>query len=120
MASFRFEGFKVYQDAKQLHSLTVKATFHSPKQFIYLGEQMKRAALSIILNIAEGSGKSSDKDFRRYIQNSLGSVNELAAAIDVARSEKLLADSEYQTLQTSLVNVRNQLGGFSKKLSVVS
>ncbi len=77
---------------------------------------MKRAALSIVLNIAEGAGKRSDRDFRRYLQNSLGSVHELLAAYDVAVSEKLITQQEWSQIAQILLEMRNQLGGFTKRL----
>ena len=76
---------------------------------------MRRAALSIALN-AEGSAKRSDRDFSRYLHNALGSVNELAAAYDIAKTEKLINDNDYQKIVKHLLEVRNQLGGLVKKL----
>ena len=77
---------------------------------------MRRASLSIVLNIAEGSAKSSDKDYRRYIGNALGSVNELIAGADVALSEKIISLDEFQSLEKDAEFVTNQLGSFSKRL----
>ena len=82
----------------------------------YLKNQLKRAALSVVLNIAEGSGKDSDRDFNRYIQNSLGSINEVAACIDIIKDEKLLKEDIVIELITIAEHLKDSLGAFSKKL----
>jgi len=116
--SLRFTKFKVYQDSKVLHSKVVIITRKFPKDFYYLKDQLRRCTLSIVLNIAEGSAKTSDKDFNRYIENSLGSANEAASALDVSLSEELISKREFDDLIDRAEQVINQLGGFSKKLKV--
>jgi four helix bundle protein len=118
--AFRFINFKVYKDAKIFHHEVVKITRSYKKDFYYLKDQMRRCSLSIVLNIAEGSAKRSDKDFNRYLENSMGSANELAAALDVSFDEKLIGSNHYQKLLKDCEEVVNQLGGFSKKLKVGS
>lgn len=79
-------------------------------------DQIRRAALSIILNIAEGSGKNSDKDFNRYLGNSLGSINEMMSCLEIALMEKLITEAKFKEVENLAIDVNNQLGGFSKKL----
>ena len=87
-----------------------------PREYWELGDQMRRSALSVILNIAEGAGKDSDKEFNRYLNNSLGSINETAAGVDVSSDAKLISETERNGLLEEAKNIVNQLGGFSKKL----
>ena len=77
---------------------------------------MRRSSLSVILNIAEGAGKDSDKEFNRYLNNSLGSINETAAGIDVSSDARLISETERNSLLEEAKNIANQLGGFSKRL----
>jgi len=114
--TFRFLKFKVYQDAKKLYFRVVKLTKKFPREFWGLGDQMRRSTFSVILNIAEGAGKSSDRDFNRYLNNSLGSINEGASCIDVAFGAKLISLSEKLDLLKEAKSIADQLGGFSKKL----
>ena len=76
---FRFREFPVYKDArefrKDLKALT-KKTFPREEQYA-LSSQLWRALDSVLLNIAEGSDRYSDKDFSRFLNNSLTSVNEV-------------------------------------------
>lgn len=116
--SFRFLKFKVYQDSKLLHREIVKVSKKFPKDFCYLRNQIRRSSFSIVLNIAEGSAKTSDKDFNRYLEISMGSANETAAGLDVALSEELLSESKYKELSQLTEEIVNRLGGFSKKLKV--
>lgn len=114
--AFRFRKFRVYQEAVELHRYIVRITRRFPKDFDYLKNQIRRSSLSIVLNIAEGSAKNSDKDFNRYINNSLGSVNETMAGCEVSYKEQLISQSEFQQAEKQALNITNQLGGFSKKL----
>jgi len=113
---FRFLNFKVYRDAKNFYHEIVRITAKFPREYWELGDQMRRSALSVVLNLAEGSAKKSDKDFNRYIKNSLGSINECAAGIDVAFGEKLINEPVFRNLMNSASEIANQLGGFSKSL----
>lgn len=70
MDTFRFLNFRVYKQATELYS---KIFVISQKVNDFsLKDQTRRAALSIILNIAEGSAKKSDREFARFLQISLG------------------------------------------------
>ena len=113
----RFKDFQVYKDGKRLVALIFYATRKFPREFYYLSDQMNRACLSIVLNIAEGSAKKSNKDFNRYLQHSLGSATELTAALDVAKEFALLGEKEYLEIIDLISSVIKQLGGFSKFLA---
>jgi len=114
--TFRFLKFRVYQDAKLFYRRVVVITRKFPREYWELGDQMRRSSLSVILNIAEGAGKDSDKEFNRYLNNSLGSINETAAGIDVSSDARLISETERNSLLEEAKNIANQLGGFSKRL----
>ena len=114
--AFRFMKFKVYQDAKKLHRKIVFVTKNYPRDFFYLKDQIRRSALSIVLQIAEGSAKRSDKDFNRYLEMGMGSADETAANLEVSFGEGLISAEEYRELTALCENIVNQLGGFSKRL----
>lgn len=117
MNQFRFLGWPVYRDAKKVFSSILKLVRRLPSEYRFeLGNQIVRSALSIVLNIAEGSGKSSDKELNRYINIALGSVYETVAAIDVFKDNKLITKEEFDELSKMLEGISNQLGGFKKKL----
>lgn len=91
-----------------------------PAEFYYLKDQLRRSSLSIVLMIAEGSAKTSDRDFNRYIEMGMGSSNETAAGLDVSHTEGLINENEYNETLNLCERVVKQLGGFSKKLKVGS
>ena len=112
----KFKDFPVYKDGKLAVTLLFRATRKFPREFHYLSDQMNRAGLSIVLNIAEGSAKSSNKDFKRFLQNSLGSATETTAALEIAKDFGLVEEQQYREIVTLLEKVIKQLGGFTKFL----
>ena len=116
MELFRFLNFEVYKKSKKLYREINKLTKNFPRPYYYLVDQLKRASLSVPLNIAEGSAKSSDKDFARYLQNSLGSINEVVACLDISLEEKLINKTQFQKLSEESEIIAKQLGSFIKKL----
>jgi len=116
MKTFRFLDFIVYRDSKNFYKQVISIAKDFPRDNEELKKQLTRAALSISLNIAEGSAKKSDKDFNRYIENSLGSINECAAALDIAFENKFISNSSFKTIVELAEKIAKQLGGFSKKL----
>ena len=108
--------FKVYKDAKSFYLIIVKISKTFPREHWELADQIRRSSLSVILNIAEGSGKDSDKELNRYLNNSLGSINETTAGIDVAFESKLIGFTLKEDLIKEAKEIADQLGGFSKYL----
>lgn len=117
MDKFRFLGWSVYKDAKELFSYIIKIVNKIPKEYRYdLGGQVIRSALSVVLNIAEGSGKISDKEMNRFFNIALGSLNETLAAADVLYYENLINKTEFEWVYKKVDSISCQLGGFKKAL----
>lgn len=114
---FRFKQWKVYQDARTFfREISVIAEI-IPSQFRFsLTDQLLRASLSILLNIAEGSGKRSDKELNRYLNIALGSVSETAALLDVLHELKILPSQKLDELEKLNKDLARQLSGFKKHL----
>ena len=118
METFRFLKFKVYKDSKDYYKriliISERVRSYSFK------DQIRRAALSIILNISEGSARRSDKEFARFLRIAIGSLNEVVACIDILKELKKINDHEYKDLLNTSEELAKQLGGFIKKLQVKS
>ncbi len=118
--AFRFRKFRVYQEAKQSHKEILFAVRQFPREYWYLVDQIKRSSLSIVLNIAEGSSKQTDKDFNRYITISLGSIDETVASLEVCSDLELITKERFEEFETVLESLSRQLGAFSKTLKKAS
>ncbi len=114
METFRFLKFKVYIDAKDYFKKILLIS-ERVKNYSFK-DQIRRASLSIILNIAEGSAKKSDKEFARFLEISIGSLNEAVACLDIMKELKKIDEKEYKYLIESSEGLAKQLGGFIKKL----
>ena len=115
--SFRFQNFPVYKDIKNFIKdvFVVTSRFPAKCQFD-LGGQVRRASISVLLNLAEGFGRNSDKEFNRFVSIAIGSVYEIIAGLDIALDNKLLKESDYSVLYQKAESIKSQLGGLSKVL----
>src|SRR3989344_6942574 len=119
MNKFRFLEWEAYQDSKKLFSCILNIVQKLPREYRFeLGSQILRSSFSILLNIAEGSGKNSDRELNRFIGIALGSVNETLAGIDVLKDNGFITEHEFNPLLKMLWSISNQLGGFKKKLII--
>lgn len=116
MQTFRYLEFQVYKDGKLLYKNVVGLSKKFPREHWELAEQLRRSALSVCLNIAEGSAKFSDKDFKRFVENSLGSINEAFACLDIALDNSLIGKTTFDETILLAESIAKQLGGLSKKL----
>jgi four helix bundle protein len=118
MKKFRFRQFQVYKDSllfqKKLKYLSRKK-FPKDEQFC-LTSQLWRALDSIVLNIAEGSDRGTDKDFAHFLNTSHTSLNEVVACLDLALNSDYIADSEHIEYLKIAENLANQLTAFRNKL----
>jgi four helix bundle protein len=112
-----FRSLKVWEKAHTLTLTIYKSTEQFPKQELYsLTNQIQRASVSIPANIAEGCGKDSDAELKRYFSIAMGSSSELEYLLLLARDLGYLQADTYQSMQNDLVETRNMLNAFIQKL----
>ncbi len=115
--AFRFLKFPVYLEIRKYIKTiySVSAGFPNNEQF-GLTNQIRRAATSIALNLAEGSDRGSDKDFQRFIQMAIGSLNETVAVLDIALENGFITRENYDIILLQAENIVKQLSGFKQSL----
>ena len=112
-----FRELKVWNKAHQLTLDVYRATKSFPREELYnLTNQIRRAAVSIGANIAEGAGKNSRPEFSRFLQIALGSASELEYHILLSRDLDYLAPEIYQHLSENVVETKKMLSGFMQYL----
>lgn len=96
---FAFEDLKVWKTARSFASLVYSVCEPFPKheQFA-LAQQLRRAAVSIAANIAEGKGHSSNKERSRYIEMAYGSLCEVIAEQYIALDRQYITEGQHKTL----------------------
>lgn len=114
---FRFRQFKIYQEAQKFRAGIYKITKKFPKEENFcLISQIRRAVNSIILNIAEGSNRQSDQDFKRFLNIALASLEEVVACLDIALDEKYIISKEHSELLSQAESLGKQILAFINKL----
>lgn len=81
-----------------------------------LVNQMRRCAVSIPSNIAEGAGRDSSKEFARYLSISMGSIAELETQLIIAKNLNYGTDSEIENILDELIVIRKMTVGLKKSL----
>src|SRR5579863_476984 len=89
----------VWQKAKALAVQVYKATEQFPKSETYgLTSQMRRAAVSVVSNIAEGQGRLTAGEFQQFLGHARGSLLELETQLEIACELNLLDQEVYESL----------------------
>lgn len=115
--SFKFEKLKVWQKALDLADEIDQLTKTFPKEEIYiLNSQIKRAADSISLNIAEGSTGQSNAEFIRFLRYALRSDIEVVGCLHLAKRRKYLNEEHFIKLYSSCEEVLVMINGLIKSL----
>jgi four helix bundle protein len=112
-----FRSLKVWEKAHALTLEIYKSTDQFPKHELYsLTNQIQRAAVSVPANIAEGCGKDSDAELKRYFLIAMGSASELEYLLLLACELGYLQRDTYQSIQNDLVEMRKMLNSFIQTL----
>jgi four helix bundle protein len=105
-----FKKLKVWQKSRALSLEVYRLTAAFPKEEVYgLTGQMRRAALSIGANIAEGCGRFTDGDLVRFLDIAMGSTSELEHFELIARDLESLGAQACETLDRQVIEVRRML-----------
>ena len=113
----KFEDIESWQEAKKL-TLTIYTLFSSTKDFGFR-DQIQRASVSIMNNIAEGFERQSDKEFKQFLYIAKGSSGEVRSMLSLAFELRYITASDFEKLTQQVVSISKLLSGFIKSLNPV-
>jgi four helix bundle protein len=114
-----FKDLRVWVKAYELTLDVYKKTRAFPKDEMYgLTSQLRRAASSIGANIAEGCGRRSDPEMRRFLQIARGSANEVEYHLLLSRDLELLSVDDFNELEAIVLEIQRMLASFVQRPSV--
>lgn len=117
MIKHNFKKLKIWKRAMELCNDVFGITKSFPKSEIYsLASQMNRSAISIPSNIAEGSSRKSSKEFKRYLEISLGSLFELQTQIVLSSYKEYVSKNELESMEEKTEELQKMISGFMKSL----
>lgn len=121
MDCFSFFDRRVYKESKELVKSVYRLLEKFPKYETYaLGDQLRRAVVSVPSNIAEGSGRFSIKEKIHFIEIAYGSLTESLCQLDIAHDLEYISDEEFNNDKERINIIGKQLSGlrssFQKQL----
>ncbi len=113
---FKFEELDVYNKSLIFTDIVYTITKDFPKEETYcLISQFRRAAVSVSLNIAEGSG-GSKKEFSRYLGIASNSLKECIVCITIAERQNYISSEDENKMRNDLVEISKMIYGLKKYL----
>ena len=114
---FDFENLLVYQKAKSFNQEVYSSIYSDKTIDRIIANQLRRAALSVPLNIAEGTSRFSKADRKNFYIISRGSVFECVAAFDILKGEEKIQARKYTSLYGKADEISKMLYSMIKSLS---
>ncbi len=112
-----FQNLTIWKEAMDLAQTIYATTKKFPKEEMYaLSSQMQRAAVSIPSNIAEGAGRSTNKDFANFLSIAIGSCFELQTQILLSERLHYITEEIRDNLVKQLNQLQPKIVNFKKKL----
>ena len=108
-----FRKFDFWPDSKELSVEIIKLlrTFPKEEQFA-LCNQLRRASVSIVSNIAEGTGRDTDADFAHFIDIAMGSAYEVETQIEISKDLGYISDEIAEDIIERLQSIERRLSAF--------
>ena len=117
MSDFRFENFEIWQKACDIGDELCLIADHLAEQKLYgFADQLRRAALSMSNNIAEGSGSESIKDFQNFLNYARRSVFECASMVIFFERKNHITNEQKQCFIPQLSELSRKILNFKRSL----
>ncbi len=114
---FRFEKLDVWQKAVEYADLIYSVTQSFPAEERFgLTSQLRRSAVSVSSNIAEGSSRASKTDLARFIEIAYGSLLESISELEIAKRQRFLNDDMFAKAYKNAEDLAKMLSGFRRAL----
>lgn len=112
-----FRKLEVYSEALEIAKKTYRLSSNFPIEEKYgLKSQVQRAAVSIPSNIAEGSSRSSKKEFAHFLSISLGSAYELETQLLICKEFNFFNVEDFETFLSELIKLQKRIMSFKNKI----
>ena len=112
-----FREYDIWIDAMEIVDVVYKITDEFPTNERYsLTSQITRSAVSMPSNIAEGASRSSEKDFARFLEISLGSSYELETQLRIANTRNYVAVIEFELVLKNIISLQKRIHALRKKI----
>jgi four helix bundle protein len=112
-----FKNLKVWSKAHELTLIIYQKTLAFPKEEMYgLTSQLRRSAASLGANIAEGCGRRSDGEMKRFLQIARGSANELEYHLLLAKDLQFLALADFEVLEARVLEIQRMLASLAARV----
>jgi four helix bundle protein len=112
-----FKDLRVWVKAHALTLAVYQKTCAFPKEEMYgLTSQLRRASASVGANIAEGCGRRSDAEMRRFVQIARGSANEVEYHLLLAKDLEFLTAAEHKDLEVKVLEIQRMLASLVQSL----
>ncbi len=116
-----YREIKVWQKAIELVVDIYSCTRSFPKEEMFgLTSQLRRAAVSIASNIAEGKGRRTDREFLQFLHHARGSVFEVETQLTIASRLAYLPEAEVLRLGNSASEIARMLNGLIKAITSIA
>ena len=113
-----FEKLDVWQEAIRFADLVYELTGDFPNEERFgLTNQMRRAAVSISSNLAEGSSRASHTDFARFVEIATGSLFEVVSQTTIAFRRTMIAQRDYDEIYAAAEKQSKMLSGLRRSLA---
>ena len=112
-----FKELKVWQKAIELVTNTYLRTQAFPKEELYgLTSQIRRCAVSIPSNIAEGCGRKTEKDFSNFLGIALGSAFEFETQLIISKNLTFIQQEDFSVLESEIQHIQNMIIKLQKSI----
>jgi four helix bundle protein len=112
-----YRDLLVWQKAMQFVMLVYRVTKDFPKEELYgLVGQMRKSAVSIPSNIAEGYGRNSTDDYCRFLQIAIGSLFEIQTQSEISRNLKYIDENTFQEMDEASRELERMLSSMIPKI----
>jgi four helix bundle protein len=114
---FDFEKLDVYQVIRNNNSKVLKFIFSHSTLDLYLKEQWKKSTLSILINLAEGTGRMTNPDKKHYLTVARGSVFESVAILEAVHDLGFIDEAIFKEFYDSYEQISKMLLGMIRSYS---
>ncbi len=109
----------VWKKSIDLVTAIYKVTELYPKSELYgLTSQIRRCAVSVPSNIAEGAARTSTKEFAQFLSIALGSIAELETQLIVSNNLNYIEKAQFETMIEQIITIRKMIVGLKKSISI--